>query len=66
MAGSGSVNSFSWRGAISSAGRSPDASVSPSAFTDQRPSTTSLAFTKSNQFFTRIVPSARSTGVACR
>ena len=51
---------------MSSAGSLPEATVSPSAFTSHVPSATSFALVKSNQFFTLIVPAARSTGEACR
>ena len=64
--GIGSVNSFSSRGAISSAGSLPLATVRPSAFTSHVPCARSLGLVKSNQFFTLMRPSARSTAETCR
>ena len=56
MAGSAIANSRSCRGAMSSSGSGPDATVAPFFVTSHAPSADVLAFTKSNQFFTLNLP----------
>src|SRR5437660_567997 len=57
---------FSSPGAMSSSGNTPERTGLPFAVISHRPSATSFAFVKKNQFFTFTRPSRRSTGLAWR